>query len=73
VEHFGDTKGHQRTPKDTKGNAIPSGNHLHFVEDGPNSCTIDLTLLGKFILASDNQLCGGMNARFQGFWKRARR
>lgn len=61
VEHFGDTQG----------DATPSGNYLHFVEEGPNSCTIDLTLLGSFILASDNQMCGGMNARFQGFWRRS--
>jgi hypothetical protein len=61
VEHFGGTEG----------DATPVGNHLHFVEGGPDSCTMDLTLVGKFILASDNQLCGAINARFQGFWKRS--
>lgn len=60
VEHFGDAEG----------DAIPTGNHLHFVEGEPASCIIDLTLFGKFILASDNNGCGGMNVRFQGFWKR---
>ena len=60
VEHFGHIEGE----------ASPTGNHLHFEEAGPNTCTIDLTLAGKFILASDNELCGGMNVSFQGFWKR---
>jgi hypothetical protein len=57
-EHFGDARG----------NAIPSGNRLHIVDGG---CVIDLTLAGKYILADDNQGCGGMNVRFSGIWKRA--
>jgi hypothetical protein len=61
VEHYGDVDG----------DATPDGNHLHFAPNGPNGCTVDLVLLGKFILASDNNLCGGLNARFQGFWRRA--
>jgi len=55
---------------DMKGDGSPVGNHLHFVQSGPNSCTIDMTLLNRYILASDNQLCGELNARFQGIWKR---
>jgi hypothetical protein len=55
---------------DTKGMATPIANHLHFVEGGPGSCSIDLTLLNRYILAEDNQACGGLNARFQGIWKR---
>lgn len=55
---------------DTRGSASPVGNHLHFVEDRPDSCTIDMTLLNRYILASDNQACGGMNVHFQGIWKR---
>jgi hypothetical protein len=58
--HFGDTEGY----------ASPVGNHLHFVQNGPNSCTIDMTLLNRYILASDNGSCGALNARFQGIWKR---
>jgi hypothetical protein len=60
VEHFGQAEG----------DVTPTGNHLHFVDGGPDSCTIDLTLVGKFILATDNELCGALNVRFQGFWKR---
>ena len=54
----------------TKGTATPDGNRLHFVESGPSGCIIDMTLLGRYIVASDNGLCGGLNARFQGIWKR---
>lgn len=61
VDHFGDIEG----------DATPIGNRVHFEEGGPNSCTIDLTLLGNIILASDNNRCGGMNVRFEGFWKRS--
>jgi len=55
---------------DFEGDASPAGNHLHFVESGPGSCTIDLTLIGRYLVAGDNQLCGGMNVRFWGIWKR---
>ena len=55
---------------DTRGSGSPVGNHLHFVEEGPDSCTIDMTLLGRYILAEDNMQCGGMNVRFQGIWRR---
>jgi hypothetical protein len=55
----------------TKGLVVPVGNHLHFVENGSGSCTIDLILLNRYILAEDNETCGALNARFQGIWKRA--
>jgi hypothetical protein len=55
---------------DLKGMASPNGNRLHFVESGPDSCMVDMTLLGRYIVASDNGLCGALNARFQGIWKR---
>jgi hypothetical protein len=55
---------------DATGSAVPVGNRLHFVEAGPDSCTIDLVLLDTYILAEDNNACGGMNVRFQGIWKR---
>lgn len=53
---------------DLSGEVTPHGNHAHFVSGG---CEVDMTLAGKFILASDNEGCGGLNARFQGWWKRA--
>jgi len=54
------------------GEAAPVGNHLHFVESGADSCTVDLTLIGKYLVANDNNLCGGQNVRFWGVWKRGR-
>jgi hypothetical protein len=57
-DHFGDTKG----------DAVPAGNRLHYINGG---CVIDAVLAGKYLLASDNQGCGGMNVSFGGFWKRA--
>ena len=50
------------------GDAIPAGNHLHVEDD---SCEIDLALMGKYILANDNNSCGGLNVRFWGVWRRA--
>jgi hypothetical protein len=47
----------------------PAGNHLHVEDD---ACHIDLVLIGKYILANDNNSCGGANVRFWGVWKRAR-
>jgi len=58
---------------DMKGTATPDGNRLHFTESGPDSCIIDMTLLGRYIVASDNMHCGALNVRFQGIWKRAGR
>ncbi len=56
---------------DFAGEAAPAGNRLHFVEDGADSCTIDLALIGNYLVANDNAMCGGMNVRFWGIWKRA--
>ena len=53
------------------GEASPDGNHLLFVEAGADSCTVDLTLIGKYIVADDNDQCGGANVRFWGIWKRS--
>ena len=49
------------------GEAGPVGNHLHLEDD---SCKIDLALIGKYLLANDNNMCGGMNVRFWSVWKR---
>jgi len=77
VELQGEGVWHGRTKDavhtgDFSGEAAPAGNHLHFVESGADSCTIDLTLIGKYLVANDNNLCGGEDVRFWGIWKRAR-
>ena len=59
---------------DFAGTAAPHGNHLHFAGGSTaDSCIVDLTLAGKYVVAGDNNHCGGLNARFQGVWKRAAR
>jgi hypothetical protein len=57
---------------DFAGEVAPVGNHLHFVESDADSCTVDLTLIGKYLVANDNNRCGGENVRFWGIWKRPR-
>ena len=49
--------------------AAPQGNKLHLQDD---ACTIDLALIGGFLLAHDNNMCGGANVRFWGIWKPVR-
>jgi hypothetical protein len=44
---------------------------LHFVEADADSCIVDLTLIGKHLVANDNARCGGFNVRFWGIWNRA--
>ena len=56
---------------DFAGEASPAGNHLHFIEGDGDSCIVDLTLIGKYLVADDNNKCGGMNVRFWGVWKRS--
>ena len=57
---------------DFEGDAVPNGNHLRFGEGGAGSCTVDLTLFGKAMVANDNEACGGLNVRFRGVWKRGK-
>lgn len=56
-----------------RGEVEPDGNHLDYREGRPPDwrCVVDLTLFGKYIVADDNQRCGGMNVRFMGIWQRA--
>jgi hypothetical protein len=42
---------------------------VHYTED--DICTVNLALLGNYLLANDNNMCGGVNVRFWGVWKRA--
>jgi hypothetical protein len=53
------------------GEAVPVGNHLHYAEGDGDACTVDLSLFANYIVANDNNRCGGMNVRFWGVWKRA--
>jgi hypothetical protein len=51
------------------GEASPMGHKLRYSES--DACTVDLALLGKYLLANDNNMCGGANVRFWGIWRRA--
>ncbi len=53
-----------------EGDATPAGNHVHVSDNG---CAVDLALIGRYLITSDNSQCGGMNVRFQGIWRRAAR
>jgi len=53
------------------GESAPQGNKLHYAEDGADSCTVDFALISNYLLANDNNKCGGMNVRFWGVWHRA--
>ncbi len=53
------------------GQASPRGNQVHLIESGANSCAVDLTLAGKYLLVNDNDRCSTTSVRFGGIWKRA--
>jgi hypothetical protein len=55
------------------GEVTPAGNHAHYDEGSPESCSVDLALLGNYLLTNDNNKCGGLNVRFWGVWRRASR
>jgi hypothetical protein len=48
--------------------ARPFGNRVQLDDQ---MCKIELTWWGKYLLANDNNLCGGVNVRFWGIWKRS--
>lgn len=52
------------------GEAAPKGDQAVFV-DAEDECHVSLTLLPPFLLARDNNRCGGMNVRFDGVYMRA--
>jgi hypothetical protein len=55
------------------GEITPKGNYAHYEEGSRESCIVDLALIGNYLLANDNSLCGGMNVRFWGVWRRTPR
>jgi hypothetical protein len=51
-----------------EGGARPSGARVVFAQD---TCSVTATLLGRYLIVSDNENCGGMNVRFDGVYRRA--
>jgi len=45
------------------------GDRAHYDVDG---CKVDFVLVGDMLIASDNEMCGGMNVRFDGVYRRGR-
>jgi hypothetical protein len=49
------------------GTARPSGASVIFADD---DCHVELHLVGPYLVAADNNQCGGMNVRFDGVYRR---
>lgn len=49
------------------GSASPTGNRVTFIVE-EDECHVKMTLLPPFMLAADNQRCGGMNVSFGGVY-----
>jgi len=46
---------------------------LHVVDGaGSDACMVDLTLVGRYLVVTDNNMCGGVNVRFWGIWVRSK-
>jgi hypothetical protein len=52
------------------GKADPNGNAVTFASTDPNNCRVTLTLVSPFMLAQDNNKCGGHNVTFTGVYLR---
>ena len=52
---------------EVQGAATPAGNHAT-VKDGP--CQVTLALADDWLIASDNNQCGGFNVTFSGVYRR---
>jgi hypothetical protein len=52
--------------------ATPDGNTVAFAEGDPDACHLSLVLLGPYLVATDDNQCGGMNVSFSAVYYRAR-
>jgi hypothetical protein len=54
-----------------RGVTAPIANKLTVREgDGPYGCVVNFELIGTYLVGSDNSICGGMNVRFNGVYRR---
>jgi hypothetical protein len=60
---------HNEHSGEISGEASPVGNQLRYSEGEGEGCKVDFALWGKYLLANDNNMCGGLNVRFWGVWK----
>lgn len=54
---------------EVSGEAAPSGNLLRLGED-PEDCLVTLRLVGPYLVAHDNNRCGGLNVTFTGVYRK---
>jgi hypothetical protein len=51
--------------------ASPKDNKIHVTDNAP--CEVWMTLVGNYLVARDNQQCGGMNVSFTGVYTKAKK
>jgi len=51
------------------GSAVPHGDTV-VVDEGDGGCRVELTLIGPYLIAADNNQCGGVNVRFMDVYRR---
>jgi len=52
--------------------ALPDGNTVAFHEGDATACHLSLVLLGNYLVATDDNQCGGMNVSFSDVYYRAK-
>lgn len=58
---------------DIEGEITPQNGWARLVMDaGPYSCQANFTLLGRYLVVTDNSNCGGVNVRFDGVYTKDR-
>jgi hypothetical protein len=66
--------GHQRALHDgeLEDRGLPNGRHIVFGKDakGYGDCRVDMELIGPYLVADDNNQCGGLNVTFSGVYSR---
>jgi hypothetical protein len=58
---------HSQHSGEISAEAETARNRIHY-EDG--LCKVEFALITNYLLANDNNMCGGMNVRFWGVWRR---
>jgi hypothetical protein len=51
--------------------ATPDGDRIRLGSGQPDECHVSLRLIGPYLVAADNNMCGGMNVSFSGVYRRA--
>ena len=68
----GGRKGESTHVGSLKGHATPVGDQVVVPDSRDRACTVNLTLLGSYLVASDNHQCGGANVTFAGVYTKAK-